>query len=59
MIVEYTRYRIDEKRRSDFERDYRKAGESLEASSLTSYRIAKKMLITMFCELNGIPSRGT
>jgi quinol monooxygenase YgiN len=33
MIVEYTRYRIDEKRRSDFERDYRKAGESLKASS--------------------------
>ncbi|HXM98103.1 MAG TPA: antibiotic biosynthesis monooxygenase family protein [Candidatus Dormibacteraeota bacterium] len=33
MIVEYTRYRIDEKRRSDFELGYKKAGESLEASS--------------------------
>ena len=33
MIVEYTRYKIDEKRRSDFEADYRKAAKSLEASS--------------------------
>ena len=33
MIVEYTRYKIDEKRRQAFESDYRKAGESLDASS--------------------------
>jgi quinol monooxygenase YgiN len=33
MIVEYTRYRIDEKRRATFERAYEKAGESLTRSS--------------------------
>jgi len=32
MIVEYTRYRIDEKRRDAFLNDYRKAAESLKAS---------------------------
>jgi hemoglobin len=32
MIVEYTRYKIDEKRRSAFVDDYRKAAESLKAS---------------------------
>ncbi|HET6266919.1 MAG TPA: antibiotic biosynthesis monooxygenase family protein [Acidobacteriota bacterium] len=32
MIAEYTRYKIDEKRRSTFEADYKKAGESLTAS---------------------------
>jgi quinol monooxygenase YgiN len=33
MIVEYTRYKIDESRRGAFEKDYQKAGESLTASS--------------------------
>jgi quinol monooxygenase YgiN len=33
MIVEYTRYKIDEHRRSSFENAYKKAGESLETSS--------------------------
>jgi quinol monooxygenase YgiN len=33
MIVEYTRYKIDEARRNNFEDAYKKAGESLEASS--------------------------
>jgi quinol monooxygenase YgiN len=33
MIVEYTRYKIDEGRRSVFEKAYKKAGESLDASS--------------------------
>jgi quinol monooxygenase YgiN len=33
VIVEYTRYKIEEKRRSAFEQDYRKAGESLAAST--------------------------
>jgi quinol monooxygenase YgiN len=33
MIVEYTRYKIDEQRRSGFENAYKKAGESLKASS--------------------------
>ena len=33
MVVEYTRYKIDEKRRALFERVYQKAGESLSASS--------------------------
>ena len=32
MIVEYTRYKIDEKRRAAFLKDYRKAAESLSAS---------------------------
>lgn len=32
MIVEYTRYRIDESRRGAFLNDYRKAAESLKAS---------------------------
>jgi len=32
MIVEYTRYKIDEQRRGTFEKDYKKAGESLKAS---------------------------
>lgn len=33
MIVEYTRYKIDEKRRTLFERAYDKAGEALCSSS--------------------------
>lgn len=33
MIVEYTRYKIDEKRRGLFERAYEKAGEALSAST--------------------------
>lgn len=33
MIVEYTRYKIDEKRRVLFERAYEKAGEGLRSSS--------------------------
>jgi quinol monooxygenase YgiN len=33
MIVEYTRYKIDEARRETFETAYKKAGASLEASS--------------------------
>jgi quinol monooxygenase YgiN len=33
MIAEYTRYKIDEQRRSAFEKAYKKAGESLEAST--------------------------
>jgi quinol monooxygenase YgiN len=33
MIVEYTRYKIDEERRSAFEKAYNKAGEPLGASS--------------------------
>ena len=33
MIVEYTRYKIDEKRRILFERAYDKAGEALRSSS--------------------------
>lgn len=33
MIVEYTRYKIDEKRRMLFERAYEKAGEVLRSSS--------------------------
>lgn len=33
MIVEYTRYKIDEKRRALFERVYEKAGEALGSSS--------------------------
>lgn len=33
MIVEYTRYKIDEKRRVLFERAYEKAGEALSSSS--------------------------
>jgi quinol monooxygenase YgiN len=33
MIVEYTRYKIDEQRRGTFENDYKKAAESLKASS--------------------------
>jgi len=33
MIVEYTRYKIGEQRRSTFEKDYEKAGEALKASS--------------------------
>ena len=33
MIVEYTRYKIDEKRRALFERAYEKAGEALRSSS--------------------------
>jgi quinol monooxygenase YgiN len=33
MIVEYTRYKIDEARREGFEMSYKKAGVSLEASS--------------------------
>lgn len=33
MIVEYTRYKINEKRRALFERVYEKAGEALSASS--------------------------
>lgn len=33
MIIEYTRYKIDGQRRSTFEKDYKKAGESLTASS--------------------------
>ena len=33
MIVEYTRYKIDEERRSVFERAYAKAGEALKAST--------------------------
>lgn len=32
MIVEYTRYEIDEKRRALFERVYEKAGEALRSS---------------------------
>ncbi len=32
MIVEYTRYKIDEQRRGTLEKDYKKAGESLKAS---------------------------
>jgi len=32
MIVEYTRYKIDEQRRGTFEKDYKKAEESLKAS---------------------------
>jgi heme-degrading monooxygenase HmoA len=32
MIVEYTRYKINEQRRSAFENAYKRAGESLEAS---------------------------
>lgn len=32
MIVEYTRYKIEEGMRKAFEEDYRKAGEALEAS---------------------------
>ena len=33
MVVEYTRYKIDEKRRALFERVYQRAGESLSGSS--------------------------
>jgi len=33
VIVEYTRYKIDEKRRTLFERVYEKAGEALSSSS--------------------------
>lgn len=33
MIVEYTRYKIDEQRRTAFEKSYKKAVESLAASS--------------------------
>jgi quinol monooxygenase YgiN len=33
VIVEYTRYKIDEKRRMLFERGYEKAGEALRSSS--------------------------
>jgi len=33
VIVEYIRYKIDEQRRGVFEKAYKKAGESLEASS--------------------------
>lgn len=33
MIVEYTRYKIDDKRRVLFERAYQKAGEALRASN--------------------------
>jgi len=33
MIVEYLRYKIDEQRRGTFEKDYKKAGECLKASS--------------------------
>lgn len=33
MIVEYTRYKIDEKRRGTFEANYKRACASLEASS--------------------------
>jgi quinol monooxygenase YgiN len=33
VIVEYTRYKIDEKRRTLFERAYRKAGEALATST--------------------------
>lgn len=33
MIVEYTRYKIDEKQRTLFERVYEKAGEALSSSS--------------------------
>jgi quinol monooxygenase YgiN len=33
MIVEYTRYKIDEQRRSAFEKAYKEAGAPLEASS--------------------------
>jgi quinol monooxygenase YgiN len=33
MIVEYTRYKIDEQRRASFEKAYKKAVESLAASS--------------------------
>ena len=32
MIVEYTRYKIDEKRSKQFQEDYKKAAESLKAS---------------------------
>jgi len=32
MIVEYTLYKRDEQRRGTFEKDYKKAGESLKAS---------------------------
>jgi quinol monooxygenase YgiN len=32
VIVEYTRYKIDQERRSAFEKNYKKAGESLAAS---------------------------
>jgi len=33
MIVEYTRYKIDQKRHGTFEKDYQRAGEPLGASS--------------------------
>ena len=33
MIVEYTRYKLDDKRRATFEADYRRGVTSLEASS--------------------------
>lgn len=33
MILEYTRYKIDEKRREGFEKDYQKAAKPLDASS--------------------------
>lgn len=33
MIVEYTRYKIDESRRNAFEQDYKKSGESLATST--------------------------
>jgi hemoglobin len=33
VIVEYTRYKIEEKRRKDFERAYSRAAKSLEAST--------------------------
>lgn len=41
MMVEYTRYEIDEKRRRTFEEDYMKAGKFLEASNhCVAYELA-------------------
>ena len=59
MIVEYTRYNIDEKRRAPFERVYEKPRSSVPQaiawvmSSLT----ARKSLRTTFCGSSGIPRK--
>ena len=62
MIVEYTRYKIDEQRRATFEKVYKKAVESLGASShCLAYEFSHctEDPSTTSCASNGIPKKAT
>ena len=60
MIVEYTRYKIDEQRRGTFEKDYRKQQNLSKLPAIvwrTSCPTVQNIQPITFCELSGTPKR--